>query len=120
MRSLLWASVPLNVGVALALACPASLGRLVDLPLPVPPVYSGLLAFFVLLFGGAYAWLALQPTIDRPMVGLAAIGKAGVFVLVGAYWLAGAAPGRAAAAAVGDLVLAVLFTRWLISSRRVG
>jgi len=54
------------------------------------------------------------------MVGLAAIGKAGVFVLVGAYWLAGAAPGRAAAAAVGDLVLAVLFTRWLISSRRVG
>jgi len=117
MRRLLWASVPLNAAAALAFTFPASLGRIADLPLPVPPLYGALIGFFVLLFGGTYAWLALQPAIDRPMVALAAIGKAGVFALVLALWLAGAASGLFALLMTADLVLAALFARWLLSSR---
>lgn len=117
MRRLLWASVPLNAAAALAFAFPASLGRIADLPVSVPPVYGGLVAFFVALFGGAYAWLALQPAIDRPLVALAAIGKAGVFVLVLALWLAGAASGRFVLLMTADLVLAALFARWLLVTR---
>jgi len=47
-----------------------------------PPIYCALLALFVVLFAGAYAWLALQPNINRPLVAFAAIGKAGAFAVV--------------------------------------
>jgi hypothetical protein len=32
-------------------------------------------ALFVLLFAGAYAWLAMQPTINRPFVAFGAIAR---------------------------------------------
>src|SRR5262249_32717196 len=83
-------SVGDNVGAALILAFPSSpLGPFAGLPTPVPPIYGALLAFFVVLFGGAYAWLARQTNIDRPLVALAAIGKAGVFAVLVTFWLLG-------------------------------
>src|SRR5207249_55184 len=57
MRSTLWASVVYNLGGTLLFVFPSSLGRLAGLPGPVPRVYTALLAVFVALFGGAYAWL---------------------------------------------------------------
>ena len=72
----------------------ASLGRLAGLPAPVPPIYSVLLVMFVLLFAGSYAWLARQPEIDRPLVALAGIGKAGAFAAVLGCWLFGQAAAR--------------------------
>jgi hypothetical protein len=118
LRRALWVSVAYNLAAAMLFAFPASsLGRLAGLPAPVPQVYSALVAFFVALFGGAYAWLARQPTIDRPLVAFAAIGKTGVFVLIFILWLLGSAPGRGVLAAVGDLALAGVFVSWLLKGR---
>ncbi len=116
MRRVLATTAVFNLGGALMFAFPESVGRLAALPTPVPAVYRVLLALFVALFGGAYAWLAAQPRIDRPMVGFAAIGKAGAFASTAACWLAGAAPGVAVLAITGDLAFAALFTWWLTAA----
>jgi hypothetical protein len=117
MRRALWASVGFNLFGAAIFAFPESpLGRFVGLPGPVPPVYGAVIAFFVLLFGGAYAWLALRPVIDRTLVGFAAIGKAGFFCLIAALWLLGHAPALGVGAAVGDLVFAAIFAWWLLGT----
>ena len=118
LRGALWVSVVYNVGAALLFAFPSSpLGQFAGLPTPVPPIYGALLAFFVVLFGGAYAWLARQPTFDRPLVALAALGKAGVFAIIVTFWLLGEAPGRGVLAAAGDLVLAGIFAWWLLGAQ---
>ncbi len=114
MRCALWASVVYNLGGALLFGFPGSLGHLAGLPAPVPRVYTALLAFFVALFGGAYAWLARQPRIDRPLVAVAALGKAGVFAIILAFWLLGEVPGRGVLSASGDLVFAGIFAWWLL------
>jgi hypothetical protein len=119
MRGALWASVPYNIGGAALFAFPSSvLGQLVGLPVPVPPLYGALLAVFVLLFAGAYAWLACQAVIHRPLVALAAIGKFAVFGIFTVFWLFGAAPGLGVLAATGDLALAVVFVWWLVSAQQ--
>ncbi len=118
MRRALWATAVFNLGGAFLFAFPSSpLGQVVGLPTAVPPLYRALLSFFVVLFGGAYAWLACQPTIDRPLVALAAIGKAGVIAIILACWCLGEASGRGVLAASGDLVFAGIFARWLLAGR---
>lgn len=107
-----------NLGGAALFAFPSSpFGQLAGLPSHVPGLYRALLTLFVLLFGGAYAWLARQEQIDRPLVALAAIGKAGAFAVIGGFWLLGVSPGRTALLASGDFVFAGLFAVWLVQSR---
>ena len=113
MRYALWAAAIFNVGGALLFAFPGSLGRMAGLPAELPRVYGALLVSFVLLFGGAYAWLALQPVFDRPLVALAAIGKAGAFAVVFACWLLGDVSVLSVVAISGDLAFALLFAWWL-------
>jgi len=114
MRRILWCAAVFNFGGAFLFAFPASpVGQLVGLPIPVPGIYSAILAFLVALFGAAYVWLATQPSIDRPMVTFFTIGKGGVFAIVTAFWIAGAVSGPAALTASGDLVFAILFAQWL-------
>jgi hypothetical protein len=120
MRCALWGSVVYNIGGALLFGFPGSLGHLAGLPAPVPPVYTALLAFFVALFGGAYAWLARQPTIDRPLIALAALGKAGVFAIILVFWLLGDVPGIGVLSASGDVAFAAIFAWWLRGSARQG
>ena len=114
MRRALWASAAFNAGGALLFAFPASLGRLAGFPAPAPHLYTAFLAFLVALFGGAYAWLARQPRIDRPLVAFAALGKTGFFVVVFVCWLLGEVPGRGVLAATGDLGFAAVFAWWLL------
>jgi hypothetical protein len=114
VRGALWISVPFNIGGAFLFAFPSSeLGQLAGLPSSVPASYRALLAFFPLLFAGAYAWIASQRVPDRSLVALSSIGKAGVFVIILALWLADAVPGASVVAAIGDLVLAAIFVWWL-------
>jgi hypothetical protein len=110
LRRALWASVPFNLGGALCFLFPASFpGQLLGLPAPVPTLYTAGLALFVLLFAGMYAWVAIQPAIERPLVWLAVIGKTSFFVLVTLLWLVGDVPFRTVFATSGDLVLAAIF-----------
>jgi Na+/melibiose symporter-like transporter len=113
LRKVLWATVVYNIAGAAAFAFPSSVGQLAGLPVPVAPIYSVLLAIFVLLFGGAYVWLALQPTIDRPLVGFAAVGKASVFAAAIALWATGEASVWFIPGATGDLIFAAIFVWWL-------
>lgn len=117
MRRVLRVGAVFNFGAALAFAFPSSwLGQIAGLPLPGPPFYATVVAFFVALFGGAYAWLAWQPSIDRPLITLAAIGKTGFVLIVFVFWLLGQASGRGLLVASGDLVFVALFVRWLLHS----
>ncbi len=75
------------------------------------------MAEFIILFGGSYAWLALQPAINRPLLAFGAIGKTGAFLLVAVLWLAGQAPARGVLAITGDLIFACLFFAWLLRPR---
>jgi hypothetical protein len=118
IRKVLWATVFYNLAGALAFAFPTSVGQLAGLPTPVAPIYNVLLALFVLLFGAAYLWLALQPTIDRPLVGFAALGKASVFVAAVVLWAVDQGPGWFIPGATGDLIFALLFTWWLWGGSR--
>lgn len=118
MRRVLWTSALFNLGGAVLFAFPDSLlGRLVGLPSSVPLLYRAMIALFVLLFAGLYAWLARRETIDRVLVAFAAIGKASAFAVIGGCWLLGHASGRGALLATGDLVFAGLFAGWLRASR---
>lgn len=118
MRGALIASAVMNIAAALIFAFPDSLGQLAGLPTPVPHIYTTLLAVFVMLFGIAYAWLARQPIIDRPLVAFSALGKAAVFSTILAFWILGDLSSRSVLAAIGDLIFAAIFAWWLIGSRR--
>ena len=114
----LWISLPLNAGAAYILAFPSSWpGQVLGLPADPDPVYAYLSAYLVALLGLAYGWLALQPSIVRPLLWLGALGKGGAFAVALGLWLAGLARGHLAAAASVDLLLAVFWVIWLRGTR---
>jgi hypothetical protein len=119
LRPALWTAAFFNLAGAVPFAFPASsMGQLAGLPADAPVVYRAMTALFVLLFAGAYAWLAMQPTINRPFVAFGAIGKAAAFVLVVALWLRSVVPAGAVLAMVGDILLALIFAWCLLDRRR--
>ena len=110
LRRALWAVAGFNALGALLFAFPQlPPGRLAGLPAEVPGAYRAFVALFILLFGGAYAWLARSEHPDRPMVLFGAIGKTSAFVLVTLLWLTGAVRGAGVLFASGDLVFAAIF-----------
>jgi hypothetical protein len=118
IRGVLWASAVFNLAGAMLFAFPESaISQFAGLPVPVPTFYAALLAEFIILFGGSYAWLALQPSINRPLLAFGAIGKTGAFLLVAVLWLVGEAPARGVLAITGDLIFACLFFGWLFWPR---
>lgn len=119
IRIALWVSVPFNALAAFMAANPASWpAQQLGMPLEVPAPYPEMLAFFIALFGAAYAWLALQKIISRPLLGFAAFGKLGVFLIVALLWVSGAVGGLLVLMGCGDLALAGIFFWWLIRTAR--
>ncbi|MBI3784314.1 MAG: hypothetical protein HY270_13035 [Deltaproteobacteria bacterium] len=119
MRRALWTTAFLNLGGAALFAFPDSVGRLAGMPAPAPRLYTSFLAFIVVMFGVTYAWLARQPRIDRAVVTLSAIGKAGFFFVAFSCWLLGDLAGKVVLAASGDLLFASIFVWWLVVSAEV-
>ncbi|HEY5680389.1 MAG TPA: hypothetical protein VIS55_10015 [Pseudomonadales bacterium] len=118
LRLSLWISLPLNAGAAYILAFPSSWpGQLLGLPAAPDPVYAYLAAYLVALLGLAYGWMALQPSIVRPLLWLGALGKGGAFAVAAALWLAGLARAPLAAAVTVDLLLAAFWIAWLTGTR---
>jgi hypothetical protein len=117
IRRVLWFSAAFNLSGAAILAFPSSaLGQWLALPSSIPLLYGAYVAWFVVLFAGAYAWLACQPSIDRPVLAIAAIGKAGIFFITLFLWIIGEAAGRGLVAVSGDLILSGIYIWWLLRS----
>jgi hypothetical protein len=109
LRTALWCSVPVNL-VGVIVFGSVAIGRpVMPLPLAVAPFYAAQLALIIGLFGAVYAWLARQPTVNRPLLLVGAIGKIGFFALFVAYWLVGDLPGLAVAQATPDLGLGAVY-----------
>jgi len=115
LRRVLLAAALFNFGAALAFTLPTTLGAVAELP-AAPPLYTTLVALFVLLFGGSYLWLALQPVISRPLLALGAIGKTTAAVAFTLLWLCGEASLLLMLGGLGDLAFAVVFFVWLRST----
>lgn len=99
-------------------AFPASLlGQIVSFPGDVPPLYRAFTAMFVLLFAGAYAFLARQERIDRAFVAFGAIGKTLAFLVAGGLWLADEIATSAVLLFGLDLALAAVFVTCLAGMR---
>lgn len=120
LRAALWTTAAANLAVAAMLLFPQSApGQLAGLPQePSPLLLRAMLALMIALFGLAYVWLARRDTVDRVLLGFAAIGKFGAFLLVLGLWIAGHAAPRFALLMSGDLLFAALFTGWLLGAER--
>jgi hypothetical protein len=115
LRRALYAAGIFNVGGAGLFAFPAfGLGPLAGLPADVPIAYRVFAALFVLLFGGAYVYLAAQPKIQKPFVAFGAIGKTTAFVAAVALWLGQHLSAFGVALLAGDLAFAAFFAWCLI------
>ncbi|HET7040308.1 MAG TPA: hypothetical protein VFH97_10515 [Gemmatimonadales bacterium] len=119
MRGALWTAALLNlVGIA-ALLSPNVVGAMAGgLPQPAPGFYTTQLALVLALFAGAYAWLARRPVIDRPLVVMGMLGRAGFYAVSTAWWRLGELPGRTLLSLSPDLVLAAVFAWWLWGPRQ--
>ena len=112
IRGALWSSVALNA-LGVFILAPLAVGRPSSLwPIAAPPYYAAQLCYTVGLVGVVYAWLAIQRTINRTLVVVGALGKAGFFLLTVAYAVAGEVPVSMALQATPDLVLAIVFLWW--------
>ena len=120
LRRTFGVSVFYNLGGAFLLAWPSSpIGQMLGLPQSLPLLYCGVTALFIVLFAGAYAWLAVQSVIDRPLVVISMLGKASFFVLILGLWLLSEISGRMVLVASGDVVFAGIFAWWLQGTRAV-
>jgi hypothetical protein len=112
LRTALWATVALNA-LGVLIFAPLALGHPSALmPIAVPPYFAAQIGFTIALFGGVYAWLAMQREFNRALVIVGGLGKLGFFMLTLAYALAGDLPMSSAAQATPDLVFASIFLWW--------
>jgi hypothetical protein len=117
IRKTVWATVPFNFVGALTFGIPHSFpGRLLQMP-PAPAIFTWNLGFLIALFGLAYAWIALQPRINRPLLTLGAIGKIGVFVVAAVLYSLGQVALLLVLAVAGDLLFGAIWLIWLRSDQ---
>lgn len=109
LRRALWASAFFNAGGALIFFFPASIGRLAQVPLPAPILYSWFCGAVISIFAVIYAWLARQGAPNREFVLVGAIGKLAFFAVSVASWLSHESSARIFTIASVDLVLAMAF-----------
>lgn len=114
LRKALWATVVFNAGAVLMTLLPERFEQVMAMPPAAPPFHRAMVAFFIALFGACYAWLAMRPVIDRPLLTVGVIGKTGAFVLAVWFWLAGQLPLPIVLAGSIDLAFAAIFAAWLL------
>ena len=112
LRTALWGAVALNALGVVVFALPALGYPSPLLPIAVPPFFAAQIGFTIALFGGVYAWLALQPQFNRALVVVGGLGKLGFFALTVACSVAGVVPVEMALNAMPDLLFAGIFLWW--------
>lgn len=117
IRSALWATVALNT-LGVVVFTPPALGyHSPFLPVEVPRYFAAQVGFTIALFGGVYAWLAMQPKINRALVVVGGLGKLGFFAITLIYAIVGDVPAGMALNATPDLLLAAVFLWWARTAR---
>ncbi len=112
IRLALWSTVGLNA-LGVVVFVPPALGyHSPFLPIEVPRYFAAQLGFVIALFGGVYAWLAMQPRISRPLVIVGGFGKLGFFAITLVYAIVGDVPSGMALNATPDLLFAAIFLWW--------
>jgi hypothetical protein len=112
-RIILIVSFVFNMVGASLFGFPGSLmARMVNMPWP-PVIYRTVVTAFILIFGLAYLWLALQPVISRVLVGFSAVMKLAIFGAIAVTWFHGDTPMTGLMIGTGDLVFAGLYVWWL-------
>jgi hypothetical protein len=121
MRGALYATAAMNVLAAGAFLPAARPVRdLIGLPEYEHPLYATTVAMFILLFGLAYLWTAIEGRSARLFIALAAAGKFSFFAALTCFWWLGSLPMRAPVLGSADLFFSVLFTIWLFGQPRLG
>lgn len=114
VRITLKLSAVFNTVCAYIVICPDStLGHLTGFPTGAPMIYAGLLAWLVLVYGGAYGWLSVTPTISRPLLYAGVWAKGGAFLFLTGLCIAGGISPMTASLGVGDLLFAAIWLTWL-------
>ena len=113
-------SVVFNFSAAYLMAFPAaSLSQKAGLPGDVPLLYSNLISFVIVYFGMLYAWLAVQPQIERHLLFLGGLGKVLFFAVVFLTFIFGHVSLAFTSLTVGDLIFGCIWLHWLNSTRSV-
>ena len=116
-RAVLFASFFYNMIGVLVFFPGTTLGRrLIGFP-EAHPFYLSLVSIWIGSFGVLYLWYARTGRSDRGFLLIALIGKFGFWGLTFVFWLIGDFPVIAPIVALGDLIGAIAFTRWLLVSR---
>ena len=114
IKTTLWLTTAFNLVAVVILLFPSKgLGSLVLMPGQVPAVYLAIASYFVFAFGCAYAWMALQDSVVRPLLYFSAFAKSGAFLTVWLLWATGEVSWRLAALVIGDAVFAAIWFIWL-------
>jgi hypothetical protein len=117
IRATFWAAAGYTAIGAYIFAMPNSvLGNLFQMPDQVPPLYTALTAYMLFLFSAMYGWLALQPTVIRPILYLGMLGKCGGFAVGVVLWLTGAIDLATVIMLSGDGLFATFWLVWLLRS----
>ena len=113
----LWMTVPLNLAAGVALSFPASpLGQLIDLPHQSYSFHTLLSGSLVALFGVVYAWLALQPAVNRGLLFFGACGKTMAVGIAAISYATGQLSGVTMVVMCGDLIFAAVWFAWLFTT----
>ena len=116
-RAVLFASFFYNMIGVLVFFPSITLGRrLIGFP-EAHPFYLSLVTIWIASFGILYLWYARTGRSDRGFLLIALIGKFGFWGLTFVFCLIGDFPVIAPIVALGDLIGAIGFTRWLLVSR---
>ena len=114
IRTTLWLTTIFNLAAVTMLLFPArGLGSLVLMPAEAPTLYLVIASYFVFIFGCAYAWMALQDSVIRPLLYFSAFAKSGAFLTVWVLWAVGEVSWRLAVLVVGDAIFAGIWFAWL-------
>lgn len=93
---------------------PGRFGKLAGLPAEVPFLFTGFIAFNILLFAFVGLWQARQPVMNGPVLTIFGISKITFSVLMGIAWVTGEVKFAGFAMSLVDFAMGIVF---LLGSR---
>lgn len=109
LRQTLYFTFAYNVMGFFMFLLPAKFGGIAGLPVPAPFVYSGFVAFNILLFGFVGLWQARRPLLDAPVLTTFGATKVIFCLIMLTSWLIGEIKLMGFLMSLVDLTMGVIF-----------